>query len=122
MIKMEKVLVTFLVLISTYASIAQNVGIGTTTPNASAQLDVSSTQRGFLPPRMTFAQRNAIANPAQGLMIYCTDCGTRGQAQIFDGTDWTDLTGAFARPNVIIDSLNNTVNIGNQIWSCKSTC
>ena len=53
-----------------------NVGIGTTSPNASAQLDVSSTSKGFLPPRMTASQRQAIANPAAGLMIWCTNCGT----------------------------------------------
>jgi len=102
------------------AANAQNVGIGTATPNASAQLDVSSTNSGFLPPRMTFAQRNAISNPSQGLMIYCTDCGTKGQAQIFDGTDWTDLTGGLARPKVFVDTFNNAVTIGNQIWMSKN--
>jgi hypothetical protein len=43
------------------------------TPNASAQLQVDSTTQGFLPPRMTNAQRLAIATPAVGLMVYCTD-------------------------------------------------
>ena len=45
------------------------VGIGTTSPNASALLDVSSTTKGFLPPRLTFMQRQTISTPAQGLMI-----------------------------------------------------
>ncbi len=50
------------------------VSIGTTSsPNASATLDVSSTTGGFLFPRMTTAQRNAIASPAAGLQIYNTD-------------------------------------------------
>lgn len=46
------------------------VGIGTTTPDASAQVDISSTQKGFLLPRLTTAQRNGIVNPANGLLIY----------------------------------------------------
>jgi hypothetical protein len=50
-----------------------NVGIGTTAPVASAKLQVESTTQGFLPPRMTNAQRLAIASPAVGLMVYCTD-------------------------------------------------
>jgi hypothetical protein len=49
------------------------VGIGTTNPNASAKLEVTSTTQGFLPPRMTTAQRNAISSPMEGLTIYNTD-------------------------------------------------
>lgn len=48
------------------------VGIGTTTPDASALLDMNSTTRGMLAPRMTATQRNAIASPADGLMVYDT--------------------------------------------------
>ncbi len=47
----------------------------TPTPDPSAMLDVKSTTKGMLVPRMTQAQRNAIANPATGLMIYQTDVG-----------------------------------------------
>ncbi|MGB4850083.1 MAG: ice-binding family protein [Saprospiraceae bacterium] len=50
-------------------TIAQ-VGIGTTTPDPSAVLDLVSTTRGFLMPRLTTTERNAILNPAAGLMIY----------------------------------------------------
>jgi hypothetical protein len=49
------------------------VGIGTTTPNASSILDVTSTTNGILVPRLTSAQRIAIASPAQSLMVYDTD-------------------------------------------------
>lgn len=54
---------------------AQGVGINTAgaTPDPSAILDASSTTQGFLPPRMTTAQRNAMSAPAEGLMIYNTD-------------------------------------------------
>jgi len=46
------------------------VGIGTTSPNSSAMLDVTSTNKGVLFPRLTTAQRNAIGTPAKGLMVY----------------------------------------------------
>jgi len=52
-----------------------NVGVGTTTPDASAVLDVTSTSKGVLVPRLTTAQRTAIATPAQGLLVYDTDLG-----------------------------------------------
>lgn len=46
------------------------VGIGTVTPDSSAILDLSSTEKGFLLPRLTTSQRDSIHNPANGLMIY----------------------------------------------------
>jgi hypothetical protein len=49
-----------------------NIGIGTAAPNASSLVDVSSTTQGFLPPRMTTAEKNAIATPDAGLMVYDT--------------------------------------------------
>ncbi|MFH1120689.1 MAG: hypothetical protein V1775_12780 [Bacteroidota bacterium] len=62
-----------------------NVGIATTTPDPSALLDVSSATKGFLPPRMTSAQRNAIAAPAEGLVIYNTD---EKALNVYNGTAW----------------------------------
>tara|TARA_B110000014_G_C19963867_1_gene498893 strand:+ start:183 stop:695 length:513 start_codon:yes stop_codon:yes gene_type:complete len=53
--------------------IFSQVGIGTTNPNNSAMLDVSSTTSGFLLPRMTSVQRDAISLPAIGLLIFNTD-------------------------------------------------
>ena len=64
-----------------------NVGINVITPNSSAQLDITSTTKGFLPPRMTNAQRIAIATPAIGLMVYCTD--TIEGLYINKSTGWT---------------------------------
>jgi hypothetical protein len=54
---------------------SQGVGINTTgaAADSSAILDASSTTKGFLPPRMTIAERNAISSPAKGLMIYNVD-------------------------------------------------
>lgn len=55
-----------------YTAFSQNsgVGVGTTTPDASAALDITSTTKGLLIPRMTSAQRDAIATPANGLLIF----------------------------------------------------
>ena len=68
---------------------AQNVGVGTSSPDNSAKLDVSSTDGGLLIPRMTEVQRDAIATPATGLMIFQTD-GTAG-FYYFDGSAWTAI-------------------------------
>jgi len=72
---------------------AQNVAIGTTSPAASAQLDVTSTTKGFLPPRITAAQRDAIASPVAGLMIWCSNCGGTGEMEVFNGSNWTNMVG-----------------------------
>jgi hypothetical protein len=61
------------------------VGIGTTTPDASSILDVESTDKGFLPPRLTSAQRDAIANPSEGLTIYNTE---NNCLEFFNNTEW----------------------------------
>jgi len=91
------------------------VGIGIANPNASAQLDVSSTSKGFLPPRMTLAQRNAIASPATGLTIWCKDCGVLGEIQVYNGAIWTNMTGGY--PSTPIPS---TVTIGTHVWMTKN--
>jgi hypothetical protein len=64
--------------------------------SASAVLEVSSTTQGFLPPRMTHAQKTAIVSPPQGLMIYCTNCGTNGEPEYFNGTSWVNMAGGAA--------------------------
>ncbi len=81
---MKKLLMLLFVCISIYCH-AQNVGIGTTTPNPSAALDVSSNNKGFLPPRMSSTQRTAIPNPKKGLMVYDT---TQNEHVYFDGGKW----------------------------------
>ena len=72
------------------------VGIDTTTPDASAALDVESTSRGFLPPRMIETERDAITTPAAGLIVWCTNCGSHGELQVFNGTSWTNIIGGAA--------------------------
>jgi uncharacterized protein (TIGR02145 family) len=74
------------------------VGIGTTTPDGSAKLDVSSTTKGFLPPRLTTTQRNEINSPAIGLMIYNT---TIGAIQFYTGTSWITANYAFSDTSLL---------------------
>ena len=65
---MKKVLLCAAFIAASFTSIAQ-VGVGTVTPDASAALEVKSTPKGFLPPRMTTAERNVISTPPAGLII-----------------------------------------------------
>lgn len=74
-----------------------NVGIGTTTPNTNAILDMNSTTKGILIPRMTTAQRNAIPATA-GLMVYDTD--TDG-FWFHNGTAWFDLNSSWDRDEAV---------------------
>ena len=83
---------------SSYAQLVQKANklhVGTTsgTMNTSAALDVTSTTKGFLPPRMTLTQMNAINSPATGLMVYCTDCTTEG-LYVNNGSNFIPLAGA----------------------------
>jgi hypothetical protein len=71
-----------------------NVGIGTNTPNNSSILDLTSTTRGFLAPRMTGAERIAIATPAQGLLVYQTDAPSG--FYFYNGAVWVQFAlGSF---------------------------
>jgi Protein of unknown function (DUF1566) len=88
------VLFGFILAIPGIRSFSQ-VGINTdnSEPNNSAMLDVKSTEKGFLPPRMTLLQRNAIPSPAAGLIVYCTDCNDDGSGviSIYLGDKWKNI-------------------------------
>ncbi|HEX6180419.1 MAG TPA: hypothetical protein VFZ47_04190, partial [Chitinophagaceae bacterium] len=66
----KRFLAVCIVSLAAYSSFAQNVGIGTLTPDASAALDISNTGKGLLIPRMSTAAINSITNPAKGLFVY----------------------------------------------------
>ena len=84
---------TIMMLFLTGSMFAQNGSVGInndgSSPNGSAMLDVSSTSKGLLPPRLTTAQRNTIASPAEGLVIYNTD---EKSLNLYNGVAWTSLT------------------------------
>lgn len=70
---MLKYFFTCLILLITAVKMQAQVGIGTATPDTSSILELASTDKGFLPPRMSTAQRNQILNPIAGMMVYNTD-------------------------------------------------
>lgn len=82
-----------------YVHAQANVGIGTTTPNASAILDLTSTNSGLLPPRMTHAQMNAIpATVATGDFVFCTDSTaflTPSTYYYYNGSAWVPFMGNY---------------------------
>lgn len=86
-----KHLIVALALMFSAAAFAQSVGINSdgSTPNASAMLDVKSTNSGILIPRMTATQKGDINSPATGLLVYQTD-GTPG-FYYYNGSGWTLL-------------------------------
>jgi hypothetical protein len=90
-----------LVVLLMATSAKAQMGIGTATPNAAAQLDVTSTTKGFLAPRMTKTERDAIttvSSASKGLLIYQTD-NTPG-FYYYDGTAWTSLAGSSSAAGV----------------------
>lgn len=98
-----------LLLMITLFGKAQQVGIGTTTPNVSAKLEISSTNSGFLPPRMTAVQRIAISTPAEGLLVYQTD-DSKGY-YYYTGGAWSSLRD---------EKTYTRLTIGTQQWMDKN--
>ena len=79
---------TLLAAVLLTATTFAQVGIGTSTPDASAALDLTSTTGGLLLPRMTNAQCQAISTPVAGLMVYVTDLNG-GSFVFYDGNGWS---------------------------------
>ena len=98
-------------------------GIGTTTPNASAKLDVYATNKGFLPPRVTLTSAtdaSTIASPATGLLVYNTgaNAGLRACYYYWNGTDWTIATPVSSETVDYVSVTRNssqTINTGDNI-------
>lgn len=83
--KKSAVLTSFLLCLQ----LSAQVGIGTNTPDNSAMLEVQSTDKGLLTPRMTLAQRNSISNPPNGLLIYQTNA--LAGFYVYNGASWARL-------------------------------
>jgi hypothetical protein len=105
---MKKYFLFIVLLIAIKNVSAQNVGIGTTTPNPSAQLDVASTTKGILIPRMNEAEKNAIPTPLQGLLVFNT---TTNSFQYYNGVSWINTSHSG-----IINGTSNKVAKFNSPW------
>ena len=105
------------------ATATAQTGIGTTTPDVSAKLDISSTTKGLLVPRMTATERGAIATPAKGLLIYQTD----GEAGFYVNTGtssakvWTRINMDWTKSGNDISYTGNISTTGNLTGGNAST-
>lgn len=97
MFKLKYIIFCFICICSSVITAAQT-GIGTTTPNASAKLDVSATNKGFLPPRVSLTDANdqtTILTPATGLLVYCKgDAGLASGYYFWNGSAWATIATA----------------------------
>jgi uncharacterized protein (TIGR02145 family) len=103
---MKKLILPFLLVLCSISLHAQ-VGIGTETPNASAILDVTSTSKGLLMPRMTTVERDAIASPAAGLVVFNT---TTNCINMFTGSIWNELCGTATQGTIATLNCSPTNN------------
>ena len=97
--------VAFSLLTSLLFAQNQNVGIGTATPDSSAMLDVRSTDKGILVPRLTTSQREAISNVANGLLVYDTETNS---FWFFQDNDWEELVGGSVKADGLSDEDGDT--------------
>jgi hypothetical protein len=72
-------------------------------------------------PNKTSAQKNAMTSISTGTVIWCSDCGTRGQMQVYNGYEWTDLTGAAGLTNSISFGSISSTNISAATASITTT-
>jgi hypothetical protein len=93
-------LIAFLLLFNSPLFSQVSISNDNSAPDSSAMFDVKSTNKGFLLPRITRSQRNAIVTPANGLMVFCTNCGTNGSLSIFTNGSWLTFSPCAIAPPV----------------------
>ena len=111
-----------LLFIAALSPLSAQTAIGGNTPDPSAMLDVQSTSapfKGFLPPRMTNAQRDAISNPVEGLIIYNTDSDCLNH---FSGSRWYEHCGAVLPVAPALGSTFTSFSNGVDNFSSNTTC
>ena len=107
-------LLVLMIMATSMANAQVGINADNSAPDPSAGLDVKFTDKGMLPPRMTVDQRDAIASPAEGLMVYCTNCGVNGSLSLFTNGAWRTYTFCNT-PSPLAGS--NSVSPGQIIWN-----
>ena len=117
----KRLSLAFFLLISFNIKTMSQVGIGTVSPDPSSMLDIQSSTKGFLAPRMTTAEKNAIVSPTKGLMVFDND---EGRFYYYNGSDWVKIvTDQKTRDNyVLVKSIADLPNpAGNVITLVNGT-
>lgn len=113
-----KFLTAVFLLLSVSESFAQT-GIGTTTPNASAKLEVYATNKGFLPPRVTLTSTTdatTIASPAEGLLVYnLGSIGLQAGYYFWNGANWATIATGSIAGNAV--SATDLVKLYSEVYS-----
>ena len=113
MMRFKAQMITIIVFVTIMSGVTLNAQVGInedgSAPVSSAVLDLKSTSKGFLPPRMSETERDGISNPQPGLIVYCIDCV---EMQMYNGTMWTNMIGGTAT--------FPTITIGDQTWMAKN--
>lgn len=113
-----KFLTAVFLLLSVSQSFAQT-GIGTTTPNASAKLEVYATNKGFLPPRVTLTSTTdatTIASPAEGLLVYnLGSIGLQAGYYFWNGANWATIATGSIAGNAV--SATDLVKLYSEVYS-----
>lgn len=108
-----KQLLFWIILVLIFGQINAQTGIGTTTPNASAKLDVYSTNKGFLPPRVILTSTTdatTIASPAEGLLVYnLGSVGLQSGYYYWNGANWATIATA-SSPDQMVDYIQASLS------------
>ena len=113
---MKKILFLFLISVSVFAQ----TGIGTNTPHTSAKLDVSATNKGFLPPRVTLTSATdvlTIPSPAEGLLVYNRgSVGLQAGYYYWNGSAWVAILGNITTSSISGNGTTTTLtNFGAEV-------
>lgn len=119
-----------IILVLFSVSLNAQTGIGTTTPNASAKLEVYATNKGFLPPRVSLTGStdvSTIASPATGLLIYNTATAGSSPNNVspgyyyYNGTSWIQIAGGLIIDNSKTSSFTLAATDNNKLFFINSS-